>query len=94
MTLIPSLVVSALTLGLFVRYLYLIYMRTCWQEACAIYVAEVNETPHHLVRYMEVWPLFTMLMHLQTWDFSRFIVDQESMDRILLYYRDKIATNR
>lgn len=82
---IALILIGLLCLVMTYRYLYMTMLIRWWEEICVLYIVKSGEHHMNVNRYAEVWPMWLILGHIWEWDIARFIVDQESVNRILSY---------
>lgn len=79
------ILIGLLCLVMTYRYLYMTMLIRWWEEICVLYIVKSGEHHMNVNQYAEVWPMWLILGHIWEWDIARFIVDQDSINRILSY---------
>lgn len=70
------------------RLFYILYMRYNWQEVCIKYIVENKENPENIVKYVETWPIYQMVLSMHVRNFAVFIVNKKEMYKILDFFSD------
>lgn len=88
--LFASITVSSIILILLIRTLVAWYICTGWKKLCVQYLLfnPSEENFNNFSSYTEMWPMHIIILEFWVWNFSKYIVNQDSMIKIIDFFKN------
>lgn len=86
MHIIAYLLIAFLLAVLAFRWLWASYMKSIWEEVVVMYVSKTGARSAEVIRLVETWPLYLIVLTFWRWNYRDFLVNQDDVSRLLGYF--------